>query len=859
MRVRHIKQLLVFPDLPPRLAPLQEMAHNLWYSWNWDIVRLFIRLDAEMWERCNQNPVEMLARLAQHKLEKAANDDGFLSSLDKVYEKYQDYLSRKKWFHFKYGDFEKQTIAYFSLEYGLDTGLPVYSGGLGVLSGDTLKSASDLGLPMVAIGLLYRDGYFRQSLSNDGWQLERYEKNDWYHMPVKLVEGPDGTPIRIGLTLDGMPVQVQIWKVVVGLMPLYLLDTNLQENSARARDITSVLYGGDKDLRIRQEIVLGIGGIKALRALDISPSIYHSNEGHSWFLTLERIRGLMESRKLSFKEASHFVWSTSIFTTHTPVPAGNEKFDPVLINRYLSETVKQLGISWQEFLSIGRVNPEDESEHFGMTVAALKFSAFCNGVSELHGQVSRKMWHNIWPDLPREEIPIKSITNGVHPSSWISHDMNELFESYFGPKFTERPGAPEIWEKAHRIPDIELWRVHNRRRERLVFFARKLLKKQLVRRGASYADLEQADQLLDPHALTIGFARRFSTYKRGDLIFHNLERLNAILNNEELPVQVIISGKAHPLDNPGKEIIKEVIDNSSDPRFRQRVIFLEDYDINIARYLVQGADVWLNNPRRPQEASGTSGMKAALNGGLNLSILDGWWVEGYSEQTGFKIGNGEEYDNLDVQDNLDSESLYNTLEREIIPLFYNRNDSDVPKGWVTKMKAAIHMAGQRFSAQRMLMDYTNHFYIPALRAEQKLTAQEFSMTKEISSWFDRVSHSWNSIEITDIDFPAIGPTARVGQKIPITLHVRLGAIKPEDIRVEIVSGPIDTQEEFLDMAAVGANLNGSDPQQVTNEGIYSYHGEITCKESGRLGITARVIPRNDNMLHTRKPKLISWW
>ena len=854
-----VKQVLVLPKLPDRIKTLQELSNNIWYSWNWDLVRLFIRLDPDIWERCYQNPVETLSKLPQSTLQKAANDEAFVVTLDRVYGKFQSYLKLKKWFQYKYPEYVDKTVAYFSLEYGLDTGLPVYSGGLGVLSGDTLKSASDLGIPLVAVGLLYRYGYFRQFLSKDGWQQERYEENDWYHMPVQLVKNEKDEPLRVTVVIDSIPVQIQIWKVMVGVIPLYLLDTNLPENSSQAREITSVLYGGDKNMRIRQEIVLGVGGVRALRALGISPNIYHLNEGHSWFLTLERIRQLMQEQHLSFQEASQFVWSTAVFTTHTPVPAGNEQFDPVLVNRYLGELIKQLGVSWKDFLAIGRVNPENESEPFGMTVAALKYSAFCNAVSELHGHVSREMWHNIWPSLPKEEIPIKSITNGVHTSSWISHDMNDLYESYFGPRYTESPGAPDVWERVHAIPDVELWRVHNRRRERLVFFARKRLKQQLIRRGASQLDVQRADQTLNPQILTIGFARRFSTYKRGNLFFHDLERLAKIINNDKFPVQILISGKAHPLDTPGKEIIKEIISHTASDQFRNRIIFLEDYDINVARYLVQGCDVWLNNPRRPQEASGTSGMKAALNGALNVSVLDGWWVEGYSEKTGFKIGNGEEYENVEVQDKMDAESLYNVLEREVIPLFYERNDNDLPVQWVARMKAAIHMAGQRFSAHRMLMDYAHHFYIPAMRAQEKLARDSFTLNKQVTAWVDRISHSWEEIAISDVEIPDLGETVYVGQKIPVRMKVHLGAITPEDVSVEIVSGRINSQEQLLNFAPIDADLDATEKAKGSQNGFYVYTGEVECHESGRLGITARVIPKNENMLHTRKPKLISWW
>lgn len=851
-----VKQFLVLPKLPERIIALQELAQNIWYSWNWDLVKLFIRLDPEMWERCYQNPVEMLSKLSQETLLKAAADDGFVASLDRVYQKYQDYLSQKRWYETKYPENKNKTISYFSLEYGLDTGLPVYSGGLGVLSGDTLKSASDIGLPMVATGLLYRYGYFRQFLSSDGWQQERYEENDWYHMPVQPVKDENGNPVRVTVTLGDNPVHLQIWKVKVGLIPLYLLDANIPENSIKNREITSVLYGGDKDMRIRQEIILGIGGVRALRTLGIQPSIYHMNEGHAWFLTLERIRHLMQNHNLSFDEARQYVWATTIFTTHTPVPAGNERFDTVLLHRYLADKVSELGISWKTFLSLGRIIPDDETESFGMTVAALKTSAFANGVSELHGHVSREMWHNIWPDLPKEEIPIKHITNGVHPSSWISHDLNELYESYFGPKYREKPGDPKHWEKVDKIPDTELWRIHNKRRERLVFFARKRLNQQLTRRGASQLIIKAADQLLDPRVLTISFARRFSTYKRGNLIFSDPERLARIINDNKRPLQIIMAGKAHPLDNPGKEIIRDVIKLIGEERFRNRIIFLEDYDINVARYMVQGSDVWLNNPRRPQEASGTSGMKSTFNGGLHLSILDGWWAEGYSDEVGFKIGNGEDYDNVDVQDKLESEMLYNTLEREVIPLFYDRDESGVPIKWLSKMKASIKMSGQKFSAQHMLINYAEKFYTRATSFGEKLKENEFAITRTVTSWLERMINSWDKISIENLDIPEIDSTVFVGQNFPVKIRVNLGEITPDDVLVEMISGHLNSQEQLQDGSPTPAVLIESEENQ---NGIYTFASEVTCTESGRFGIAARVIPKNDNMPHTFKPKLISWW
>ncbi len=851
-----IKQFLVLPNIPERIQPLRELAMNLWFSWNWDIVKLFIRIDSELWEKSYQNPIEMLAYLPQHKLEEVAADEAFLANLDRVYESYKDYFKSKKWFEKNYASHTQDTVAYFSCEYGIDTGLPVYSGGLGILSGDHLKASSDLGIPLVAVGLLYRYGYFRQFLSADGWQQERYEENDWYHMPVTLERDANGNPLKFSIDYSGTPVFVQIWKAMVGITPLYLLDTNIPENASKYREITSVLYSGDKDTRLRQEILLGIGGVKALSVLGIRPAVYHLNEGHSLFLQLERIRTFVQEQGLSLNEAIHMVWATSVFTTHTPVPAGNETFDPRLMERYLRGYVESMGMTWHDFINLGRVFGQ-EAEPFCMTPAALKLAAFNNGVSVLHGKVSRKMWHNIWPGLPTEEVPITSITNGVHLRSWLSHDLVDLFDTYFGPKFTRQPSLFEDWENIKKIPDAELWRVHQRRRERLVFFGRKRLKNQLQRRGGSEHDVRMADEVLDPRVLTIGFARRFSSYKRAFLLFRDVERLQRLIDNTERPVQIIIAGKAHPLDNPGKEIIKNILSIASREKFRKKIVFLEDYDINVARYLVQGVDIWLNNPRRPQEASGTSGMKAAANGALNASILDGWWCEGYSPDTGFKIGNGEEYDNVDYQDDLESKFLYDVLEREIIPLFYTRNGINLPEAWVKMMKNTIIMACRQFSSHRMVKDYASKFYIPAASGFHKFSAENFKLTRQLAHWLEDLQKKWDAINVETIETPTMEQSPKVSDKIPVTMKVHLGQIKPADIAVEVISGNLNSLEQMNQYEPSRAAIvdNSGDPQN----GIYIYHTEVTCKESGRFGIAVRIMPTNSDLYHNCIPKLIKWW
>ena len=696
----------VRPRIPEKLKPLEELANNLWLSWNFDAVNLFMRLDEEAWFKSRQNPARTLSLVSQAKLEEAARDDSFMAAMNAVYARFRKYLAAERW----YKDGGKDIIAYFSMEYGLDVSLPIYSGGLGVLSGDHLKSSSDLGLPLVGVGLLYRQGYFQQYLNPDGFQLEIYPENDWYTMPVRSCRDAEGRPVKVAVDMGEARVAAQIWEVRVGQTPLYLLDTNIEENSPEQRQITTELYGGDRDMRIRQEILLGVGGIRALKALGLNPAVTHMNEGHSAFLALERIRALRSERSLSFAEAQAAVWATSIFTTHTPVPAGNERFPVDLMARYFRRFSEELGISWKEFLGLGRENPDNDQEGFCMTVLALRLSSCANGVSQLHGRTSRRMWQGLWPGLPVQEVPIQAITNGVHPRTWISHDMIELLDRYLGPRFQEEPNNPEVWERIDKISDEELFRTHERRRERMVAFARGRLRLQLKRRGTTEAELAMAEDVLSPYALTICFARRFATYKRANLLLRDRERLMRLLTDPERPIQMIFAGKAHPHDLEGKEIIREIMHFAQDPKIRSQIVFLEDYDITMARYLLAGSDVWLSNPRRPLEASGTSGMKAALNGALNVSTLDGWWDEGYEPDCGWAIGHGEEYRDTKLQDEVESKALFDLLEREIIPLFYTRGRDGLPREWIRRMKASMAWVGRRFTSHRMLVQYAERFY-----------------------------------------------------------------------------------------------------------------------------------------------------
>jgi len=662
--MRPVQVFQVIPSLPAPLEGLRQLAYNLRWAWDHDTIELFRRLDSELWESTGHNPVLMLGSVDQAELEAAAKDEAFLAHLDRKLKELDAYVnSPSTWFHRTYGNPGSMLVAYFSAEFGLTECLSVFAGGLGVLAGDHLKSASDLGVPLVGVGLLYQQGYFKQYLNPAGWQQETYEDNDFRNLPLSLELRPDGRPLTIEVNYDGRAVAARIWKVRVGRVNLYLLDTNVASNRQDDRDITDQLYGGDLEMRLKQEILLGIGGHRALEALGLEPTVYHMNEGHSAFLAVEWVRRLTEKHKLSFAEARDVASAGLIFTTHTPVPAGHDYFPQGLLDRYLGNYIRRLGMAPGDFYGLGRQHPDRQDEDFCMTVLALRTASASNGVSKLHGEVSRGMWKSIWPGVPEDEVPIGHVTNGVHFRSWISHEMNQLYDRYLGPKWREEHADANLWRRVESIPAEELWRSHERRRERLVAFARRRLRIQLQRRGAPQSEIDAADEVLDPDALTIGFARRFATYKRASLVLSDVHRLQQILNQPGRPVQIVFAGKAHPRDDAGKALIQQVVKFAQQKEFRRRLVFLEDYDMAVARYLVQGSDIWLNTPLRPLEASGTSGMKALANGGLNLSTLDGWWDEAWHAATaekrfiGWAIGNGENYDNPEYQDQVEAPPL----------------------------------------------------------------------------------------------------------------------------------------------------------------------------------------------------------
>jgi starch phosphorylase len=840
----------VVPSLPPALGALKELAYNLWWTWNPEAIELFRRLDREGWEASGHNPVRMLGMIEQDRLTAAAHDDGFLAHLERVYADFRRYMTATNtWYHKNHGAPPDPFIAYFCFEYGLTECLPIYSGGMGVLAGDYLKSASDLGLPLVAVGLLYQQGYFRQYLNADGWQGELYPENDFYTMPVQL-EKRNGAPVTIEVEYPGRRVVAQVWRVQVGRVALYLLDTNVPQNQADDRRITHQLYGGDCEMRIRQEIMLGIGGLRALQALGIKPRVCHMNEGHSAFLAVERIRQLVHDHGLTFAEAKEVVCAGGIFTTHTSVPAGIDLFPPHLVDQYLGHYYDSLGISRADFLALGRLNPVNQDEPLNMAVLALRLAAQSNAVSQLHGRVSRRLWQNVWPGVPEWEVPILSISNGVHTPSWISQDMAALFDRYLGPHWRERPADQTIWEAVEEIPDEELWRLHERRRARLVAFTRRRLRAQLEGRGAPPAEIVRATEVLNPEALTIGFARRVALYKRPTLLLRDPERLTQILGNKEQPVQVIFAGKAHPQDNPAKELIRELI-HLTRRNGLENVVFIEDYDLNVARYLVQGVDLWLNNPRLMQEASGTSGMKAAANGVLNLSVLDGWWAEAYHPDIGWAIGRGEVYEDLNYQDEVESNAIYNLLEKEIVPLFYTRGQDGLPRGWIRRMKDAMRTVIPMYNTNRMVMEYMEHLYRPADRRYQRLTADNFARARRLADWKASLRQHWPEIRIVGVETDASGEIA-VGAELEVRASVDLGHLTPDDVSVELYEGALDMDQKIVEGQAIPMSYAGM------QKGLSLFVTKVRFHSSGRRGYTLRVLPRHEDLPNPFEPRLILW-
>jgi starch phosphorylase len=690
------------------------LARNLWWTWHPEVVRFFRELDPIRWRQLDHNPIPLLSEFPIERLEQRANELVLRSQIDYAYRRLQEYLhSEKTWGATHAGVLRVRPVAYFSAEFGLHESLPIYSGGLGVLAGDHIKSASDLGIPLIGVGLFYAQGYFLQRLDSECWQREEPLTLDVAQLPLEPATDRNGSPVHVKIETRAGSIAARVWKLAVGRNTLLLLDSNVEGNRPEDRELTAHLYGGDSRVRIRQELLLAVGGIRALRALDIYPGVFHLNEGHSAFAGLEAIRERISAEGVGFEEALRRVASQTVFTTHTPIPAGHDCFSPELIEEHLGPLREALGLSLERLMGLGRIDPNNWSEPFCMTVLALKLSRRANAVSALHGRVSRGMWSALWHERTEEEVPIGHITNGVHVLSWLAPQMNELYERHLGPEWELRSGEPQMWTGIDNVDDGELWETHQVLKGRLLDFVRRRAAQQSERRGDSPEVVEETRQSLSLDALTVGFARRFATYKRSTLFLHNIERLARLVESSEMAIQFIFAGMAHPRDEPGKALLQRIARLTRDPRFAGRLVFVEDYDINVARHLVQGVDVWLNTPRRPLEASGTSGQKVVLNGGLNLSVLDGWWAEAYDGGNGFAIGQGETHSSPEFEDRRDADALYRTLENEVIPLYYDRDYDGLPRAWIARMKRAIRNLGWRFNADRMVMDYVRTCYLPA--------------------------------------------------------------------------------------------------------------------------------------------------
>ncbi len=857
-----IQSFRVVPSLPESLKQLLPIAHNLWWTWNYDAISLFTRLDRDLWEQCNHNPVLMLGRISQEKLDRASSDRSYTHALGTVYQQLQEHFQQTGWFGENCGLLSQASrplrVAYFCAEFGLTECMQIYSGGLGVLAGDHLKSAAELGLPLVAVGLLYRRGYFHQYLNPDGLQQELYRDLDAPNQPLQRVIDPaTGQQRRVTIDLPGRTLQLAIWRCDVGRVPLYLLDANCPENSRDDREITANLYGGDHEMRIKQEIVLGVGGLRALRSVGEDPSVFHINEGHAAFLALERIsEARAKNPSLSFDQAREAVASANIFTTHTPVPAGIDRFHPSLIDTYFGNWLERLGLDHDGLLALGRENTADKKEFFSMAVLAIRTSRFCNGVSKLHGEVSRGMWKNMWPGTPQQDVPIGHVTNGVHSRFWVASELTRLFDRYIGDRWHHSPQDPTIWESINEIPDEELWAAHCRRKEHLVAWCRRRLREQLAARGAGAPEIERMSGVLDANVLTIGFARRFATYKRGTLLMRDTERLKKLLSSTDRPIQVIIAGKSHPADGGGKALIRDIVSFIRTSGQHRRVVFIEDYDINVARRLVQGCDIWLNTPIRGLEASGTSGMKAAMNGCVNCSILDGWWDEGCDPDLGFAIGRGEDYGEGDPEgrDNIESRALYQLIESQIVPEYYDRDEGGLPRRWLQRMKRCISVLMPAFNTHRMVTDYASKFYFPAHNASQRLCAGGLSQAKELADHIDHFRHHWHEVAVHEVTSQvASGGAVAVRSPVRVSAKVSLGSLKPDEVLVQLYHGKVNALGELTDAQAITMQHG-----EALENGVHRFVGLFAPNHSGQHGYSVRVLPYDDRLVSSIVPGLITW-
>lgn len=847
--MKALRSFTVQARLPEALAPLRELAFNLRWSWEERSRDLFRWVDPNSWELSFHDPVRLLGLVSRERLDTLAADPAFMGFLREMTEELRRYLDGPRWFQSRTTS-PLRSVAYFSPEFGIAEALPQYSGGLGVLAGDHLKAASSLGLPITGVGLMYTMGYFRQSLNGDGWQEERYPLLDPHSMALKLVDTE-----AVTLDLAGEELRVQIWLAEVGRAALYLLDADTDANPDHLRSVTDRLYGGGVEHRIRQEILLGIGGVRALQAVGADTQVFHSNEGHAGFLGLERIRRLVTGEGLEWAEAIEAVRSATIFTTHTPVPAGIDRFPRELMEKYFGTWADECDVAIDALMELGHFPGEDACAPFNMAVMGLRLAGRCNGVSRLHGRTSREMFQALWPAVPPEESPITSVTNGVHGRTWVSPEMGDLLSKYVSPAWDE--AGPLEWERIDDARDDELWRVREQGREALVTFIRERLKRSLTSRGVSLTDASWADDVLDPRYLVVGFARRFAAYKRATLLLSQPERLKALLLDEARPMQLVFAGKAHPADDLGKEMISRIVRFSRDPSLRHRITFVEDYDISVARMLIQGSDVWLNAPRRPMEASGTSGQKAALNGAINCSILDGWWDECFDGTNGWAISSAESYQDLEHRDQVEADSLFEILERQVVPLYYDRRGGRFSREWVHRIKASMRSLGPKVMASRMVKDYVVELYEPTALHADALAEGRHRRARELAAWKTRTMKAWPAVKVLEVsgtgrDAEAV--PAELGSTREVSALVELGTLSVDDVAVELIHGPVGAGDEMTRCEAICMALGGPGAQA----GSYRYDAKFSCDQAGRHGYTVRVVPAHPDLALAVEMGCVAW-
>lgn len=843
--MKQFRRITVQSFFPEELNQLQDFSYNLWWSWRPKAQKLFKQLDENLWYEVEHNPLKLFKYIGQDQLNRKSSDPEFNKLFNEVMAEYNAYMSNPNtWFDKSYPDSKDFVVAYFSAEFGVHETVPVYSGGLGVLAGDHCKAASDLGVPLVGVGMMYKQGYFIQQIDADGQQQALYPSHDFGEIPITSVKDDDQLPIKISIKLPGRDVYAQIWQLSVGRTVIYLLDADVQENLPEDRMLTSQLYGGDNEMRINQELLLGIGGVRALRAMGYKPKVWHMNEGHSAFLVLERVREFVE-KGFSFDLAKELVSSSSIFTTHTPVPAGHDAFNRELMKKYFGECYPKYGLEWENFFLLGR----DNNDQFSMTILALTMSKSANGVSKLHGEVSRSLWEDVFKDIPKEEVPISHITNGVHTETWLSKEFRKLYNEYLEDNWEQKVDSTDVWQKVDTIPAIKLWETHLHRKNRLIDVVKNRLESRNRRNGVPPHITAKMFENLKADTLFIGFARRFATYKRATLMFKDRGRLLKMLNSKEHPIVFFFAGKAHPADRPGQEFIREIYKMSLEDDFIGKIIILENYNMNLARYLVSGVDIWMNNPRRPREASGTSGQKVPINGGINFSVMDGWWVEGYNTKNGWTIGEEKEYLNNEIQDSEDSASLYYTMENTIIPEYFEFGKQGYSEAWVQRMKESIKSVVPQFSTGRMVKDYTNRLYMPACKYDDKVKADNNKIAIELVEWKRIIKNEWPQVWVTEIN-----PSEEFINELEIRIRaeIQLGKLKPDNVITEVYM----LREGHEDEGPVSITELKMSSRESNNRYIYS--GVVEIPKAGTYKYSVRVRPYHKHLHHPFEHHLIRW-